>query len=150
MCDEITDTDLEAVMDGAEEGDGPLRRKRPDAWAVKWGARKVLILEYTRPNDRAEDALQVTDAKKIARYTPLRDRMAQLLPGWTIEIQSFAMGIRGSYLPEIWTANLAEFGLKEKKIDYILCKQVAHTLVELTNLYDIRQAAVLQLSHDDT
>ena len=72
------------------------------------------------PNDRAEDALQVTDAKKIARYTPLRDRMVQFLPGWTIEIQSFVMGIRGSYLPEIWTANLAEFGLKEKKLLFYL------------------------------
>ena len=87
MCDEITDTDLEAVMDGAVEGDGLLRRKRPDAWAVNWGARKVFILEYTRPYDRAEDALQATDARKIARYTPLRDRMAQLLPGWTRQMR---------------------------------------------------------------
>ena len=146
MWDEISDTDLEAAMDSTEEGDESLRRKRPDAWAIHWGARKLIMLEYTRPADRAEDALQATDALKIARYAPLRDRLLSLLPGWTVTIQSYAMGVRGSYLPEIWRANLAGFGLRERTVDNILREQVAHTLVELTNLYDVRQAALRQLS----
>ena len=53
-------------MGGAGEESESLRRKRQDAWGINWGARKILILEYTRPNDRAAGALQTTDAQKIA------------------------------------------------------------------------------------
>ena len=52
------------------------------------------------------------------------------------------MGIRGSYAPEVWRANLAKFGIKEKRADHILCEMVAQTLSELTDLYDVRHAAL--------
>ena len=67
-CDDIVDDDLEAVIDDAGGGSESLRRKRPDAWGISWGARKLLLMEYTRPSDRAADALQTTEALKIARY----------------------------------------------------------------------------------
>ena len=96
------------------------------------------------------DALQATDTLKIARYRPLCDKLARLLPGWEVETHSYAMGIRGSYLSEVWRANLARFGLKGKRADYILRELVAHTLTELTALYDVRHAALQHPSHEQT
>jgi ribonuclease HI len=142
-CDEISDTDLEAT-DGPGDEDESLRRKRPDAWAVRWDARRLIILEYTRPNDRDAGALQAADELKFAKYTPLRERFSRLLPGWEVEIQTYTMGIRGSFSPDTWKANLTRFGLKGRKADRVLCEQVAHTLIELTDLYSVRHAALQQ------
>ena len=47
-----------------------------------------------------------TDTLKAARYTPLRDLLASLLPGWEMRILTFRLGILGSYIPDRWTANL--------------------------------------------
>ena len=41
-------------------------QKRPDVWGINWGACKLLILEYTWPNDRAADALQATHARMLS------------------------------------------------------------------------------------
>ena len=101
-------------MGRAGEKSESLRRKRQDAWGINWGARKIHLMEYTRPNDRAASALQTTDTQKIARYRPLSEKLTELLPGWEVKIQSYAMGIRGSYTPEVWTTNLATFGIKRK------------------------------------
>ncbi len=54
-----------------------IQRKRPDAWAVHWGKRRLFILEFTRPNDKDALALQDTDSLKTARYIPLRDRLVK-------------------------------------------------------------------------
>ena len=43
------------------------------------------MLEFTRPNDRADDWQTKTDAHKEERYRPLRDKLAALLPGWKVE-----------------------------------------------------------------
>ena len=76
-------------------------RKRPDAWAVHWGKRCLFILEFTRPNDRDTLALQDTDTLKTVLYIPLIDRIAMLLPDWTVDIQVYTMGILGSIsIPE--------------------------------------------------
>ncbi len=64
--------------------DGGIQRKLPDAWAVNWEERNLLIMEFTRPNDRGERSLHETDTPKTARYTPLRDRLALLLPKWEV------------------------------------------------------------------
>jgi hypothetical protein len=49
------------------------QRKRPDAWAVSWEKLRLLILEFTRPNDRGELSLHETDQYKTARYKSLLD-----------------------------------------------------------------------------
>ena len=70
-------------------------------------------MEFTRPDDRGELSLQAheTDTLKAARYTPLRDLLALLLPGWEVRILTFSLGIRGSYIPDRWTANLNRLGM---------------------------------------
>jgi hypothetical protein len=79
--DEVTEMHLEGEEEQAE-ADAATQRKRPDAWAVSWDKRCLLILEFTRPNDRCELSLHDTDMLKTVRYSPLRDRLARLLPGW--------------------------------------------------------------------
>ena len=83
-------------------------RKRPDAWAVSWENRRLLILEITRSNDRGELALRETDQYKTARYRPLRDLLVRLLPGWEVEIQTYTVGIRGSHDPDRWYAQMRQ------------------------------------------
>ncbi len=88
-------------------------RKLPDAWAVHWGKRCLLILEFTRPNDKDVHALQDrdTDTLKTARYTPLRDRLAMILPAWEVGIQDYTTGVRGSHDPDRWNLNLTRLRL---------------------------------------
>jgi hypothetical protein len=69
--DEITDMQLDGEVEHTD-ADAVAQRKRPDAWAVHWAKRCLLILEFTRPNDRDVLALQNTDTLKTVRYTPLR------------------------------------------------------------------------------
>ena len=97
--DEMTDVHLEGE-DQKTDIDAATQRKRPDAWAVSWDKKCLLILEFTRPNDRCALALQNTDTYKTERYPPLRNRLTECLPGWEVGIQTFTVGIRGSYDPD--------------------------------------------------
>ena len=69
--EEIVEGDLEAAMGGAGEESESLRQKRPDAWGINWGARTTHLMEYTRPNDRAAEALQTMTHKNRAIQTTL-------------------------------------------------------------------------------
>jgi hypothetical protein len=62
--------------------------------------RVVFILEFTRPNDGADDWQTRTDTYKEEQYCPLWDKLAALLPGWKAETISFSLGIRGLYNEE--------------------------------------------------
>ena len=90
--DELSDVQLEVQE---EDTEGRIQRKRPDAWAVNWEERRLLIMEFTRPNDRGELFLHETDTLNTARHTPLRDLLASLLLGWEVKILTFSLGIRG-------------------------------------------------------
>ena len=63
MCDELGEEDLVLPYAGVALTSS-IRRKRPDAWAVHWGRRVLYILEFTRPNDWADDWQTRTDAYK--------------------------------------------------------------------------------------
>ncbi len=58
------------------DADMAARRKRPDAWAVSWEKRRLLILGSTRPNDRGELSLHETDLYKTARYKTARYKLS--------------------------------------------------------------------------
>jgi hypothetical protein len=58
--DEVTDLHLEGEEVQAD-ADMATQRKRPDAWAVKWGKRRLPTLEFTRPKDRCELSLHATN-----------------------------------------------------------------------------------------
>jgi hypothetical protein len=74
-----------------------ISRKRPDAWTVHW---VVFILEFTRPNDGADDWKTRTDAHKEEKHRPLQDKIAAQLQGCKVETIPFSLGIRGSFNAE--------------------------------------------------
>ena len=80
----------------------------------------------------------------MQRYTPLRERLARLLPGWEVEIQTYTMGIRGSLDSDRWKTNLNRLGVTGNRADRLLHDLVSQTLVELTDLYKVRYAALQQ------
>ncbi len=49
VWDEMTDMQLEVQE---EDSDGVIQHKQPDAWAVNWEEQNLLIMEFTRLNDR--------------------------------------------------------------------------------------------------
>jgi hypothetical protein len=146
--DEMEDMHLEGEGE-AVDADAAFRRKRPDAWAVSWDKRYLLILEFTRPNDRCALSLQDTDAYKTAKYTPLRNRLAGFLPGWEVAILTFTIGIRGSYDPNRWNANLSRFGLTAAHTERLMRAVVSQTLTELNDLYNARYAALQNAQNDE-
>jgi ribonuclease HI len=144
--DEVTDMHLEGEGE-QDDVDAATQRKRPDAWAVSWDKRCLLILEFTRPNDRCELSLQDTDAFKTVRYTPLRDRLARLLPEWEVDIQTYTVGIRGSHDPDRWHANLGRLGMTAARAERLMRDMVSQALTELTDLYSVRYAALQRQQH---
>ena len=64
----VEDLYLESA-DRIAGGDTSIQGKHPDAWAGRWDKHRLLILGFTRPNDRGEDSLQTADsgALKVAR-----------------------------------------------------------------------------------
>ncbi len=61
--DELNDLQLDG--EGEDMVTGAMTQlKQPDSWAVHWGKRCLLILEFTRPNHRDVLALQDTDSLK--------------------------------------------------------------------------------------
>ena len=147
--DEVADTHLEGEVHEGEQADADAatQRKRPDAWAVSWDKRCLLILEFTRPNDRCELSLHDTDTLKTARYTPLRDRLARLLPAWTVDIQTYTVGIRGSHNPDKWHANLGRLGMTAARAELLMLDMVSQALTELTDMYSVRYAALQRQQH---
>ena len=137
--DELSDLRLEVQE---EDTEGRILRKRPDAWAVNWEERRLLIMEFTRPNDRGELSLHEVDTLKTARYTPLKDLLASLLLGWEVKILTFSLGIRGSYIPDRWIANLSELGMSGTRVEKLMEGMVSQTLKELTAIYSTRYAAI--------
>ena len=141
MCDELSDEDMVLVGDDTALSSS-IRRKRPDAWAVHWGQRAVYILEFTRPNDGADDWQTRTDAYKEERYIPLRDKLAGLLPGWKVETIAFSLGIRGSFNEEKWRTDLERLKVPRPAMDKLMQELVAKCLVSLGDIYRTRQAAL--------
>ncbi len=103
--DEVDELHLEGEKVQAD-ADMAAQRKRPDAWAVSWEKRRLLILEFTLPNDRGELSLNETDLYKTALYKSLLDLLARLLPGWEVEVQTYTVCILGSHDPDRWHAQL--------------------------------------------
>jgi ribonuclease HI len=145
--DEVSDIHLEGEGEQTD-ADAATQRKRPDAWAVSWDKRVLLILEFTRPNDRCALSLHDTDTFKTARYTPLRDRLARLLPAWEVDIQTYTVGIRGSHDPDRWHANLRRLGMTAARAECLMRDMVSQALTELTDLYSVRYAALQRQQHN--
>ncbi len=82
-----------------------------------------------------------------ARYTPLRDLLASLLPKWEVSILTFSLGIRGSYIPHRWTVQLNRLGLVGARVEKLMEGMVSQALTELTAIYSTRYAAIQHKQH---
>ena len=128
-----------------------LQRKRPDAIAVNWRQREILLLEFTRTYDANPDALTITDELKRNRYEPLRSTIAQALgPHWTVQTMPFTAGVRGSLHVPTWQANLARLGMSAHQTTRILKSVIDDTLDGLLLLMDARDAAITSGSKHHT
>ena len=65
-----------------------------------------------------------------------------LLPGWEVKILTFSLGIRGSYIPDRWTANLNKLGMLGARVEKLMKGMVSQALKELTAIYSTRYAAI--------
>ena len=72
-----------------------------------------------------------------------------LLPDWTLEIQVYTMGIRGSHDPNRWRADLHRLGLTAARSEAVIrdLPVTSQALVELTDIYGVRYAALHKLQN---
>ena len=52
-------------------------------------------------------------------------------------ILTFSLGIRGSYIPDRWTATLNELGMSGTRVEKLMEGMVSQALKELTAIYSI-------------
>ncbi len=116
VWDEMTDVQLKVQEGNTEVG---IQCNWPEAWAVNREEWNLLIMDFTR-HDRGERSLHETDTLKTARYTPLIDLLASLLPKWEVSILTFSLGIRGAYIPDRWTAQLNRLGLVGARVEKLM------------------------------
>ena len=143
MCDGLEE-DLGALeVEGEDSALPVLGKKRPDAVALNHARRQVLILEFTRAYDLAADWQERTDERKRERYTPLRNRLAQLLPKtWQVEIMALTVGVRGSYQETVWQFHLTQLGITGNRAKELM-RDLAHTtLMEADGMCATRQVAL--------
>jgi hypothetical protein len=120
-----------------------LERKRPDGIAINWKKKKICFLEYTRCFDSSPTSLSVSDTYKIGKYTPVVDSLIrQLGHGWTGNIMSFSIGIRGSIDVRNWTHHMSNLGIPASTIPNILQASVHAVLDSLDFVYVARTAAL--------
>ena len=144
VWDEMTEEDLDFTGDPVHLAG--LLRKRPDAMAVHWSDRVLLLLEFTRAGDGREDWHTATDTYKLQRYQPVQQTLARHLPGWSVETLAFTIGTRGSYSEPVWQANLQRLGLTPEESAVLMRDLVALCLQELDGIFRCRSSA-LQPNH---
>ena len=142
MVDELDEMEMDD-----DDLTGALARLRPDAWAISWGKRQVLILELTRAHDWRQDWVSTTDTFKVQRYARLQTRMQALLPwGWVVETVPLTIGVRGSIHEPTWRRILDRFGIEtrdtQERFFHDLTRQA---LEELDRMYGVRSEALRQL-----
>ena len=146
MIDDIEESELEADGLGRQQ---VLARLRPDAWAISWSSRQILLLELTRAHDWNEGWSRATDESKRGRYARLRERMQDLLPtGWSVETVPLTVGIRGSLQVSTWVRLLERFGINTRATQVRFLQDLTwQVLEELDKLYGVRSAALQQTQH---
>jgi len=144
VWDMLTEEDLDVTGDPVFLAG--LLRKRPDAMAVHWSGRVLLLLEFTRAGDGREDWHTITDTYKLQRYQSVQGTLARHLPGWSVETLTFTIGTRGSYSEPVWQANLKRLGLSQAESAVLMRDLVTLCLQELEGLFRCRSAA-LQARH---
>ena len=122
-------------------------RLRPDAIAISWSKRQVLLLELTPAYDWRQDWYEATDAFKTRRYKPLQERMLGLLPrGWVVETMPLTIGIRGSLHEPTWRKTLDRLGCSSQVTQTRFLQVITrHAQEELKRRYGYRSESLRKL-----
>ena len=134
----------ERDLDSDNNDARPFHRQRPDAISVHWRKKALFLLEFTRPYDGREDFYITTDDHKVSKYRGLRDEIRRNLPGWEVDVLPFTMGTRGSFHVDTWKSNLSRLDLPERRFDDLMSKLVLETLIQMNEIYKVRQGALNQ------
>lgn len=111
---------------------------RPDALAVGTSSRYLALVEFTRGADYDDDFMDRIDLFKTARYARAQETIQALLPGWTIEILCFTVGIRGSIPKLRFKTNLAKLGVDEIYHEKIMRTIASETFKGMHSILDVR------------
>ena len=124
-----------------------LARLRPDAFAISWSTRRILLLELTCAHDWKQDWAHTTDSFKVRRYQHLQEQMQDLLPGgWAVETVPLSIGIRVSLDKPSWLRILGRFGITAPTTqEHFLRDLTRQALEELDRMYGVRSEALRQL-----
>ena len=125
-----------------------LARLRPDAFAISWSKRQILLLELTRAHDWKQNWAETTDAFKTQRYERLQVQMQGLLPGgWVVETVPLTIGIRGSICKPTWARILDRLGINTISTqEHFLRDLTRQALEELDRMYGVRGEALRRLN----
>ena len=70
-----------------------------------------MVLEVARTMDHNTDFFVNRAFEKRRKYAPLCDALARALPGWTIRVCDFVIGVKGSLPAVRWIGNLSALGI---------------------------------------
>ena len=121
-----------------------LERLRPDAVAIRWDRRQMILLEVTRAYDAYIGFGARADRNKILKYQPVVDRFNEVgrASGWTASVLPFTVGLRGSVDETTWAARLHSLDISPEEVPLVLRAVVSAALSALDVVYDARSSSL--------
>ena len=118
---------------------------------INWHNKRFAILEFTRAYDPNSHALRQVSRHKADRYSRLLDKLRQHLPAtWEGSIQTFTMGIRGSFREAEWKQALMDLGVSASSHRSILQSVVSTTLTSLESVFTARSCHMARVVQPGT
>ena len=83
------------------------------------GRQREFVIEFVRTDDNP-DALRQTLVRKNIKYQPLALQLRAVLTNYSVELFTFAIGVRGSINEHLWRRNLFIIGLTPETQDTLI------------------------------
>ena len=89
-----------------------LARLQPDGVVVHEAKRRIVLLEFTRPNDGWDDALWQAAARKDGKYRLLLHALrGYARAGWTVQLHALPVGVMGTLHLAHWVPAMETVGI---------------------------------------
>ena len=96
-----------------------IEKQRPDGICVDLKDRRVFVIEFVRTDDETV-ALRQALVRKNIKYQPLSLQLRSVLPNYSVELFTFAIGLRGSINEHLCRRHLFTIGLTSKAQDKLI------------------------------
>ena len=96
---------------GTLELGSQLARLQPDGIVRIEKERTILVLEVARTMDHNTDFFTNRAFEKRRKYAPLCAALVRALPGWTVRVCDFVVGVKGSLPTARWSGHLSAIGI---------------------------------------